>query len=372
MYTDPPIEFERLIEDARHTLKCIKEDVRLPCKIISNKKLYNILQLVIKRGNEFPGDYPKVTICDIRSHYKYLSSDHIYSAVNYDTIEIVKENVKPMRDSSDIINNVIHYILYDEDGEICNQIENPTNKIIVYLSKSLHRVKSIHLLKGGYNCFYNEFPYLCISNDAEKCQISVTPSLSDINNIFKSKAISALQYPVIFGWSDNYKIYLANVFQGCHPEITNQLMIKTIIDYTTNGIYPKNRDIHYFHISNAEEQIDEYYINQEGRYSSSLTNSILPFEETIKLLKQLLSEHSNKLDQIFPIMIVAVDLDNSKVAIAAAIISYFRNWPITTSLIFILNQLGLDNLIIQKDSLLYKLLHPSNEHISQLLKINLK
>ncbi|PPS97844.1 Uncharacterized protein GY17_00000321 [Cryptosporidium hominis] len=136
------------------------------------------------------------------------------------------------------------------------------------------------------------------------------------------------------------------------------------MDFTPNKIKSEsNNEVRIIHVNNLESKIpieDEYLI-----YSN------LPIEETIKSFKELEESNPNPKD-IFPIMIVGTRVTNETVSIASVIVSYLRKMQITATLIFTLNQIGLDNNIISptENEDIFKLLHPSNSQIAQMISFN--
>ncbi|CUV06735.1 unnamed protein product [Cryptosporidium hominis] len=369
------IEYNRLLNESRDVASLIKKGKELECKPISNKKLFNICQLLlcknlkeIEKNSASIIDNEPVVICDIRTKNQIIKSrTKINGSIECNSLDRVKRIFPESNrnQSSDIIGiKRKHVIIYDFEGRLTNtsDLEISQREVLEYLKKCIQSIKSIYLLKNGYSSFSLEFPYICCSIDAE-C-ISSIKSIKNIPQNLKSKIIASIEYPLVISWGETYKIYLGNVFQSVHPQILKSLGIKTIMDFTPNKIKSEsNNEVRIIHVNNLESKIpieDEYLI-----YSN------LPIEETIKSFKELEESNPNPKD-IFPIMIVGTRVTNETVSIASVIVSYLRKMQITATLIFTLNQIGLDNNIISptENEDIFKLLHPSNSQIAQMISFN--
>ncbi|KAK9172139.1 hypothetical protein CmeUKMEL1_13340 [Cryptosporidium meleagridis] len=370
-----PIEYNRLLNESRDVVDLIKKDKELECKLISNKKLFNVCQLLlcknlkeIEKNSASIIDNEPVVICDIRTKNQIIKSrTKINGSIECNSLDRVKKIFPEFNrnQNSDIIGiKRKHVIIYDLEGRLTNtsDLEISQREVLEYLKKCIQSIKSIYLLKNGYSSFSFEFPYICCSIDAE-C-ISSIKSIKNIPQNLKSKIIASIEYPLIISWGETYKIYLGNVFQSVHPQILKSLGIKTIMDFTPNKIKSaSNNEVRIVHVNNSESEIpmeDENFI-----YCN------LPIEETIKSLKELEERNPDPKD-IFPIMIVGTRVTNETVSIASIIVSYLRKMQITATLIFTLNQIGLDNNIISptENEEIFKLLHPSNLQIAQMISFN--
>lgn len=368
------IEYNRLLNESRDIVGMIKKGEELECKLVSSRKLFNICQLLlrknlkeIERNSASLLDNESVVICDLRTKNQIIKSKtKINSSIECNNLDRVKR-IFPKFDSyqsSDIVGiNRKHAIIYDLDGKLTNtsDLEISQREVLDYLKKCIHSIKSIYLLKDGYSSFYLEFPYICCSTESE-C-ISSIKSIKNIPENLKSKIIASIEYPIGISWGEQYKIYLGNVLQGCHPQILACLGIKTIMDFTPNKIKSEcSNKVRIVHVNNSQPSFPE---------EEYLIYNNLPLEETIKSFKELEKSYPNP-KNIFPMMIVTTRVTNETVSIASIIVSYLRKWQITSTLIFILNQIGLDNNIISSSDHeeVFKLLHPSNSQIAQMISFN--
>ncbi|OII73207.1 uncharacterized protein cubi_02439 [Cryptosporidium ubiquitum] len=368
------IEYNRLLNESRDVASLIRKGKELECKLISNKKLFNICQLLlcknlkeIERNSASLLDNEPVVICDLRTKNQIIKSKtKINSSIECNSLDRVKRIFPGLNSnkSSEIVEiNRKHVVIYDLEGKLTssNDLEISQREVLEYLKRCVHSIKSIYLLKDGYSSFYFEFPYICCSTDSE-C-ISSIKSIKNVPQNLKSKIIASIEYPLAVSWGELYKIYLGNVLQGCHPQILGSLEIKTIMDFTPNKIKSEGSNkVRIIHVNNTEPNLsDEDY----------LIYANLPLEETIKSFKELEKNYPNPRD-LFPMMIVTTRVTSETVSIASIIVSYLRKWQITATLIFTLNQIGLDNNIISptENEEVFKLLHPSNSQIAQMISFN--
>ncbi|KAH8584376.1 dual specificity phosphatase [Cryptosporidium sp. chipmunk genotype I] len=369
------IEYNRLLNESRDVASFIRKGKELECRPISNKKLFNICQLLLcrnlkeieKNSASLINNEP-VVICDLRTKNQIIKlKTKINGSIECNSLDRVKR-IFPEFDINQnpgiVGMNRKHVIIYDFEGKLTNisDLEISQREVLEYLKKCIQSIKSIYLLKDGYISFSLEFPYICCSVDAE-C-ISSIKSIDNIPQNLKSKIIASIEYPLVISWGEIYKIYLGNVLQGCHPQILKSLGIKTIMDFTPNRIKSKSNDgVRIIHVKNSESNIlveEDYLI-----YSN------LPLEEAIKSLKELEENNPDPKD-IFPIMVVSTRVTNETVSIVSIIVSYLRKLQITATLIFTLNQIGLDNNIISptENEEIFNLLHPSNTQIAQMISFN--
>ncbi|KAJ1607200.1 dual specificity phosphatase [Cryptosporidium canis] len=369
------IEYNKLLNESRNVSELIRKGEELDCKHISNKKLFNICQLLlcknlkeIERNSAPLLDSELVVICDLRTKNQVVKSrTRINGSIECNSLERVRKifpEVSSRKDGEFVGMNRKHLVIYDSEGKLTSagDLETSQRQVLGYLRRCVHSVKSIYLLKEGYSSFHLEFPFVCCGIDSE-C-ISSIKSLSSIPQSLKSKIIASMEYPLVISWGCLYRIYLGNVLQGCHPQILKSLGIKTILDVTPNKIKPgSSHGARIIHIgSPGSDPLDE----------SCLIYSNLPIEEVLKAFKELEKSHTNHED-IFPIMIVTTRITNETVSLASVLVSYLRKWQITATLIFTLNQIGLDNNIISptENEEIFKQLHPSNSQIAQMISSDL-
>lgn len=373
------IEYNRLLNESRDVSSLIKRGEELECKHISNKKLFNVCQLLLcrnlkeieKNSVALPLlDNERVVICDLRTRNQVaVSKTRINGSIECNNLDRVKRIFSriPQDQSSEAIGlNRKHVIVYDSEGKLssADDLEISQREVLEYLRKCIHSIKSIYLLKEGYSSFCLEFPFMCCSIDSE-C-ISSVKSIKDIPQNLRSRIIASIEYPLVISWGRLYKIYIGNVFQGCHPQILKSLGIRTILDVTPNKIKSvSSNGVRIIHVGSCSES------SSSSPDEQCLIYANLPLEEILKSFKELEENHPDPKD-IFPAMIVTTRVTNETVSIASVLVSYLRKWQITATLIFALNQIGLDNNIISptENEEVFKLLHPSNSQIAQMISFD--
>ncbi|KAF7456684.1 putative mitogen-activated protein kinase phosphatase 1 [Cryptosporidium felis] len=363
------IEYNRILNDSRSIVDLVKKGESLECKQISCKKLFNLIQLLlcknmreIDKTSHLVIDSESLVICDLRTKNELVKSKKkINNSVECNSLDRVMKIFPKLKSQSEILDfKRKHVIIYDSDGTLMDpeSLEPSQREILRYFQMCVHSIKSIFTLKGGFSAFNSEFPFICCSTDY--VPISNIKSLKDIPPGLRSKIIASMEYPILIAWGKQHKIYLGNVLQGCHPQVLNGLGIKSILDFTTNGMDLYGKEIKVIRIVNAKEPAEEDLI-----YAS------IPLEETLTSFKDLERSCPDPGD-IFPLMIVSPNITNKSVSIAAILVSYLRKWQITATLVFVLNQIGLDNTIISstENEHVFKSLHPSNFQIAQLISFN--
>ncbi|KAH8739075.1 dual specificity phosphatase [Cryptosporidium ryanae] len=391
------IEYENILCESRKINELLKKGELLRCKRVSSKKLYNVYQLLVKKDLENLVEEnvesfiekSSVLIFDLRGKDEILRSGFMInnSVECNDSFEKVKSAFNAL--NKDVISQKDrkNVILYDENGSISENEEDTEisikkkdlglhgslyqNEIKYYFKKCIKLVKNIYILKGGFRDFYDEFPFLCCpvskSEDAKFMPISKYKSPKDIPDYLKSRIIASIEYPIVISWGQNFKIYLANIVQGCHPYILKTLNIKTVFDLTPNKIEnsSKGDDIKFIHIKRSKS--DSKYNKCCDTVNDKQAENIPLLEETINALKEL--ENISNYEEIFPLAIVSTNITNDIVSISAVIVSHLRRWKITSTLVFLLGQLCLDNHLItpteNKD--IYNKIHPTNQQITNML-----
>ncbi|KAH7649429.1 hypothetical protein FG379_001055 [Cryptosporidium bovis] len=391
------IEYGNILNENRKIKELLKKGELLKCKKISSKKLYNAYQLLLKKDLKDLGEKDvrkliekeSVLIFDLREKSEISRSGiMINNSIDCNnSFEKVISAFDALYNDITIQNERKNIILYDENGDLLEQEEQENtktdaekgidlsnnkfqNKVKYYFKKSIKFVKNIYILKGGFRDFYYEFPFLCCPisepEDIESISISKYKSMKDIPDCLKSRIIASMEYPIIVSWGQDFKIYLANVIQGCHPHILKALNIKTVFDLTPNKIEDNGNDsnIKLIHIKKNEYGLE----NKKGRDTNNKQITEIPLlEETINALKEL--EMVCNYKEIFPLIIVSTNITNEIVSISAVIVSYLRKWKITPTLVFLLGQLCLDNHLITptENKEIYNKIHPTNHQITNML-----